>query len=235
MRWPARPASRPSRRARAADRHRPFALHRDVADHTIRALFDAAGVPGRPAGRGPDHAPGRRRAPAYRTRGRASPRPRRPCSPAARWSPTPRASTRPSRRRRPRHRCARATPPRGPSRSCSPTRHHRCSATRQLSRVVPGRRWRIASTDAGAGPGPPLPAPACADPQGAGRAVRTFTTATARATPAAAVVGVGSPRTPRPRRTAYTTTTGWYAGCTTSRVQLLATRRVDGVGDEAAV
>ncbi|MFT4288824.1 RNA polymerase sigma factor [Nocardioides sp.] len=39
--------------------------------------------------------------------------------------------------------------------------------------------------------------------------------------------------TPEAAQAAYTTTLGWYAGCQQPRVQLISTRRVSGVGDEA--
>ena len=57
-----------------------------------------------------------------------------------------------------------------------------------------------------------------------------------RSDAAAASVASRSPRCPEPagrRPRPSTPTLGWYAGCVDERVQLLSTRRVDRVGDEA--
>jgi hypothetical protein len=118
-------------------------------------------------------------------------------------------------------------------------------SARQLSRVAPERRWQVASTsDNLVGDGLMLPCQSArtADPGAVGGLVRTFTTAPARrATPAAKAVSVSALQatelagTRAAARRAYTTTTGWFAGCPDDRVQLLATRRVDGVGDAATL
>jgi DNA-directed RNA polymerase specialized sigma24 family protein len=76
-----------------------------------------------------------------------------------------------------------------------------------------------------------------ADTKGIGALVRTFTApVTPKATGPATVgqTAEASADVSAAEKT-YRTTVGWYAGCESPRVQLLATRRVVGVGDEATL
>ncbi|QIG44154.1 hypothetical protein G5V58_16470 [Nocardioides anomalus] len=80
-----------------------------------------------------------------------------------------------------------------------------------------------------------------ADTKGIGALVRTFTAAApaASAPKATGPATVGQSAEASADVTAaektYRTTVDWYAGCESPRVQLLATRRVVGVGDEATL
>ena len=70
-----------------------------------------------------------------------------------------------------------------------------------------------------------------ADPAGLAALVRTFKATAAGGATAGQAVEVSEDE--ETGSTAYRTTVGWYAGCTSPRVQLLSTHRVKGVGDEA--
>lgn len=73
-----------------------------------------------------------------------------------------------------------------------------------------------------------------ADADGIAGLVRTFQAAPARGRPSMEAVQVTeiSATVPAARR-AFTTALGWYAGCPVERTQLLSTRRVQSVGDQA--
>jgi hypothetical protein len=74
-----------------------------------------------------------------------------------------------------------------------------------------------------------------ADMRGIGALVRTFTGNAPKAGPLTAGQSAeASADTDAAERT-YQTMAGWYAGCTSPRVQLLSTHRVTGVGDEATL
>jgi hypothetical protein len=71
--------------------------------------------------------------------------------------------------------------------------------------------------------------------QGSGALVRTVTGTGPKNGPLTAGQSAeASADTDAAERT-YQTTVGWYAGCSSPRVQLLSTHRVDGVGDEATL
>ncbi|CAM3390759.1 hypothetical protein NODU109028_14920 [Nocardioides dubius] len=72
-----------------------------------------------------------------------------------------------------------------------------------------------------------------ADPAGLGTLVRTFTFS-GRPT-GAAMQAAELSKTPEASKTAYDRLVGWYLGCTETRVQLISTHRLDGVGEEAMV
>ena len=73
-----------------------------------------------------------------------------------------------------------------------------------------------------------------ADPAGLAALVRTFKQDDGeRTSTAGQAVEVSADE--EAGRTAYRTTAGWYAGCMASRMQLLTTHKVDGVGDEAVL
>lgn len=116
----------------------------------------------------------------------------------------------------------------------------------QLERVAPDRRWTVESTSGDLeddGMSLPCQSSRYADPDAIGSLVRTYQTTPGpgRTTPAerrrsvSAFQSTELSATPRAARRAYSTTTGWYAGCPEERVQLLDTYAVDGVGDDATL
>lgn len=111
----------------------------------------------------------------------------------------------------------------------------------QVAARVPGRGWLAsAATDNTEGDGivAPCQQTRFADPKGRATLVRTFETAgkagaaPGPVAPTALQVAELSTSTAAATRT-FDTTVGWYAGCTEPRVQLLSTKRVDGVADDA--
>lgn len=108
----------------------------------------------------------------------------------------------------------------------------------QVSQALAGGSWRVASTsDNSEGNGLVMPCQQerYADPKGTAALVRRFESTPARKKgPEQSVVqATEASATPRAARATYTTELGWFAGCTDERVQLLDTRRVSGVGDQA--
>lgn len=107
----------------------------------------------------------------------------------------------------------------------------------QVTALVPGRAWTVASTDdntSGDGLALPCQLERYADPRSTVALVRDFTATTRKREPArAATQLVEASASTRAAHRAYRTTLDWFAGCRDDRTQLLATRRVDGVGDEA--
>ncbi|MEN8706407.1 MAG: hypothetical protein ABF306_09755 [Nocardioides marinisabuli] len=112
-----------------------------------------------------------------------------------------------------------------------------------IAEQVPGRGWKVVdTTDNTAGDGLLMPCRASryADPQVVDALVREFSVATAPDNgPKAEAKRVAWQATEvsRSRKAAkagFRTVEGWYAGCTEGRTQLLSTRTVQGVGDEAA-
>ncbi|MCW2797775.1 hypothetical protein, partial [Nocardioides sp.] len=108
----------------------------------------------------------------------------------------------------------------------------------QVGNLLPGGTWRVASTnDNSVGNGLVLPCQQerYADPDGTAALIRTFaSTPDKKTSPAmSAIQSTEASATKRAARTTYLTSVGWYAGCVDERVQLLATRRVTGVGDAA--
>lgn len=124
----------------------------------------------------------------------------------------------------------------------------RMLSTAQVERFDDRLRWRGAGTDAnleGRGLVVPCQAERFADPDGLAALVRRFRGLEqprgggkqqgGREVSARAAEVVEMSRSPRAARRAYRTATGWYAGCATPRIQLVDTRRVSGVGDEATL
>jgi len=75
-----------------------------------------------------------------------------------------------------------------------------------------------------------------ADPAGLGSMVRRFMHTESKGRPdISAVQSTELSRNPRTAASTYTTTVGWYAGCTTPGVQLLSAYDVTGVGDRASM
>jgi DNA-directed RNA polymerase specialized sigma24 family protein len=108
----------------------------------------------------------------------------------------------------------------------------------QVGDVLTGGTWRVVSTDDNSeGNGLVLPCQRerYADPKGTAALVRTFASEQdERDAPDVSVVqSAEASGSLRAARATYATALGWYAGCGDARVQLLATRRVDGVGDAA--
>ncbi len=107
----------------------------------------------------------------------------------------------------------------------------------QVAKAVPSARWRAPQTSdntAGDGLVVPCQRDRYADPKGSAALVRSFDSRPRKGAPRVSAVQLTelSGSTGSSAR-AYRTTLGWYAGCTEERVQLLSTRRVDQVGDEA--
>jgi len=108
------------------------------------------------------------------------------------------------------------------------------SAT-ELDMIFGNRAWTQGRTDAnGQGSRDVLPCQreAYADPAGTEALVRTFS-GTSAGPPASAVQMTETSTRPRAARRTFDTLVDWFAGCTDSRVQLIATRTVEQVGDEA--
>lgn len=107
----------------------------------------------------------------------------------------------------------------------------------QVAARVPGKGWREgATTDNTEGDGlvTPCQTSRFADPKGRATLVRRFDRPTPGKAPDPAVVEVAElSATDKRAARAFSSTLQWYAGCTEPRVQLLATKKVAGVGDEA--
>jgi DNA-directed RNA polymerase specialized sigma24 family protein len=104
----------------------------------------------------------------------------------------------------------------------------------QVGRAVPGRQWRITGTDPAQGRALPCQRRAFADRRAPTSLVRNFTTRDRRGKPQlAAVQTVELSQDAEAAAKGFATTTGWFAGCTLSRTQLLGVRRVKGLGNEA--
>ncbi len=109
----------------------------------------------------------------------------------------------------------------------------------QVADHAPGRRWRVTSTsDNTEGDGLVLPCQQTrfADPSGAAALVRTFDTSPRKPEPKTSAFQLSEESDSiRAARKTYATTQRWFAGCTDHRVQLMSTKRVGNVGDEASV
>ncbi len=116
----------------------------------------------------------------------------------------------------------------------------------QVARPLPGRDWtERATSDNSEGNGLVLPCQRerYADPNGQAALVRTFTAAVP-AEPAPASTGGPDPvrpravqmseasSSPRSARRAYRSLVSWVGSCAEQRTQLIASRTVEGVGDE---
>ncbi len=111
-------------------------------------------------------------------------------------------------------------------------------AASQLRRLSPDVTWRVTDTSKNIqGDGLVLPCQQArfADPKATGAMVRTFAPARRKRTDWAAYqLSELSRSTPAAKRT-FETSLAWYAGCGADQVQLLQTREVEGVGDQAAL
>jgi DNA-directed RNA polymerase specialized sigma24 family protein len=107
----------------------------------------------------------------------------------------------------------------------------------QVSDAIPGT-WSEGTTStntAGDGLVFTCQASRYADMQGIGALVRTFTGTGPKKGPLTAGQSAEASADADAAERTYQTTVGWYAGCTSPRVQLLSTHRVSGVGDEATL
>jgi DNA-directed RNA polymerase specialized sigma24 family protein len=107
----------------------------------------------------------------------------------------------------------------------------------QVGQHVPGKDWTVASTDdntAGDGLVMPCQDERYADPKGPAALVRTFDPQAPKPTVTTLQTSQASKSTKAASRS-YATMLDWFAGCSDDRAQLLQTRSVDGVGDEAMV
>ncbi len=105
----------------------------------------------------------------------------------------------------------------------------------QLNSIFDHRSWTEGRTHAnGEGSTDVLPCQRepYADPAGAEALVRTYT-GTGIGPGSSAVQMTESSTTPKAARRTYHTLLDWFGGCTDSRVQLIATRTVEQVGDQA--
>ncbi|MEZ5091467.1 RNA polymerase sigma factor [Nocardioides sp.] len=110
-------------------------------------------------------------------------------------------------------------------------------AADQLKRLAPAVHWRVAGTTKNLdGDGLVLPCQQSrfADPQATGALVRSYSPARKRS-PYEAFQLTELSRTAQVAKRTFQTSVGWYAGCPADRVQLVSTRAVDGVGDQATL
>jgi DNA-directed RNA polymerase specialized sigma24 family protein len=107
----------------------------------------------------------------------------------------------------------------------------------QVSDAIPGR-WSEGTTStntAGDGLVFTCQGSRYADMQGIGALVRTFTGTGPKNGPLTAGQSAEASADAGAAERTYQTMVGWYAGCSSPRVQLLSTHRVAGVGDEATL
>ncbi len=108
-----------------------------------------------------------------------------------------------------------------------------------IGSFVRAPHWTVGSTDDNTGgDGIVLPCQQTryADRKGTAALFRTFDTGPgARAAKVSADEAVEVSGTPARARRTYARALGWYAGCTDERTQLLSTRRVGNVGDQATL
>jgi DNA-directed RNA polymerase specialized sigma24 family protein len=107
----------------------------------------------------------------------------------------------------------------------------------RIDRVAPGGGWFIAGTDSNSeGDGLVMPCQDSryADPRGTAALLREFQpTGSGRKATATAFQAAQASATPRAASRGFRTALDWFAACDLDRAQLLDTRRVQGVGDEA--
>lgn len=137
-----------------------------------------------------------------------------------------------------------ATTPAEPSRTMDPApevvlTEDTLLSAEQVSATMPGRDWTVRRTgDSSEGSGllTSCQQERYADPRGTAALVRTFGATPRKNQPKATVLQLTeASASPKAARKSYRTAMTWYAACATERVQLLSTRRVDGVGDQATL
>lgn len=109
----------------------------------------------------------------------------------------------------------------------------------QVTRLDKDQRWfegRTSDNTSGTGLNVPCRQARYADPGGGQTLLRRFGSTPERDSPPMSAVQISELSATEPAaRTTFETAVGWYAGCVDRQVQLVATHRVDGVGDEAAL
>lgn len=109
----------------------------------------------------------------------------------------------------------------------------------QVDSFVDGRRWRERrTTDNTEGDGLVLPCQQAryADPRGVSALIREFAASQRKRDPRVSTTQTAElSGSKKSARRAYRTTLGWFAGCNERRFQLLTTRAVDNVGDDATM
>jgi hypothetical protein len=106
----------------------------------------------------------------------------------------------------------------------------------EVVKAIGGRGWTTDTHDNAEGNGLAIPCQQerYADPKGAATLVRSFESRSVRREPSkTATQTTELSGTARAARRTFTTTLGWYAGCPVERTQLISTRRVQSVGDQA--
>jgi hypothetical protein len=105
----------------------------------------------------------------------------------------------------------------------------------QVGRALHGGTWRVTGTDPRQHTAFPCQRRAYADPHASTALVRHFTArGQPRTAPQAAVQSMEVSADARAAQTGYRNATQWFAGCTTPLTQLVAVRRVQRLGDQAA-
>lgn len=105
-----------------------------------------------------------------------------------------------------------------------------------VNAAIGGRGWSATTDDNSEGNGLVVPCQQerYADPKGVAALVRSFETDGERRGPErSATQATELSGSTRAARRAFATSLGWYAGCQVERTQLISTRRVQAVGDQA--
>jgi DNA-directed RNA polymerase specialized sigma24 family protein len=105
-----------------------------------------------------------------------------------------------------------------------------------VTAAIGGRAWKTTTGDNSDGSGLVVPCQQdrYADPNGDAALVRSFEPKAEKRGPTrSAVQTTELSGTPRAAKRTFATTLGWYAGCLVERTQLISTRRVQSVGDQA--
>jgi DNA-directed RNA polymerase specialized sigma24 family protein len=106
----------------------------------------------------------------------------------------------------------------------------------QVGQHIPAEDWTVASTDdntAGDGLVMPCQDERYADPKGPAALVRTFGHESAKKPAVTTVQTSQASASTKAAERSYDTMLDWFAGCTDDRAQLMDTRSVEGVGDQA--
>lgn len=105
----------------------------------------------------------------------------------------------------------------------------------RVARAIGGTQWRARTDDNSDGSGLVIPCQQerYADPDGTAALVRTFETDARRGPAKSATQTTELSTSPHAARRTFATTLGWFAGCQVERTQLISTRRVQSVGDQA--
>lgn len=104
----------------------------------------------------------------------------------------------------------------------------------QVTRALPGRHWTVTSTAPADAHALPCQGQRYADAHAQSALVRTFAASPAKGKPdLSATQTTEFSATDKAARQAYATTTGWFAGCTQPRTQLVDVRRVTGLAEQA--